>query len=181
MNQLLFVLIGIGLSLVLVANKSFAGPIADQAKEFGASRCIKEIESLDNYLNKKANKNGAWSSAAKKEPNKRIYTSLNVRKYNDGTWGYANITIVPSLDNKCDATLTQLITFPNKSCNTIRETIYKKYKYYGEVAGKALYKKGTTKLVLEDLTGSCVIMKVEVLFPSPKAPSKKSTGKKVSK
>ncbi len=168
MNQLLFIVMGAGLSFALVANKSYAGPMTEQAKEFGASHCIKEIQSLDKFLNKKGTKSGAWSSAAKKEPNKRTYTSLNVRKYNDGTWGYANITIVPSIENGCDATLTQLVTFPNKSCSAVRETIYKKYKYYGEVAGKALYKKGTTKLVLEDLTGSCVILKIEILFPSPK-------------
>ncbi len=168
MNKLLFGLLGVGLSSGLLATNSYSGPISNQAKEFGAIQCLKEIQSLDTFLNKKSNNNGAWSSASKKDPSKRLYTSLNVKKYSDGTWGYANITVVPGLDNKCDAILTQLITYPKKSCNTVRETVYKKYKYYGVLAGKALYKRGSTKLVLEELTGSCIAMRVEVLYPSPK-------------
>ncbi|WOG25910.1 hypothetical protein [Endozoicomonas sp. 8E] len=97
-----------------------------------------------------------------------MYIGLNVKKYRDGTWGYAAVNVAPGINNSCDGTLMQMMMFPNKSCNAIRETTCKDYKYMGELAGKAIYESGSTKAVLEDLTGSCIVLRYEALYPVPK-------------
>lgn len=150
------------------ADEFSGGPLSNYAKEIGATRCYNEIFLIDKFLNEKAGANGAWTSAAKENTGDRIYTGLNIRNFNDGTWGYATLNVAPGVNNSCDGTLMQLVTFPNKSCNAIRETIYKDYKYAGEVAGKAIYESGSTKAVLEDLTGSCIAIRYEAMYPVPK-------------
>jgi len=167
MKKTIFMILILG-QCCLVNQTVSAGPITETAKEWGVNRCIAEIEAIDNYLNKKAGSNGAWSSAAKDNASERVYSSLNIKKYNDGTWGYATMSVVPGKKGHCDGSLMQLVTFPNKSCNMIRETTYKEYKFKSELAGKALYSKGSVQLVLEDLTGSCIAIRYEALYPVPK-------------
>lgn len=150
------------------AEGEFSGVITNQAKEWGVNQCIKEIQGMDKFLNEKAGANGAWSSSATEQPSDRLFSSLNVKKYNDGTWGYATLSVTPGINGKCDGTLMQMVTFPNKSCNAVRETTYKDYQYKGELAGKAVYESGSTKAVLEDLTGSCIAIRYETLYPVPR-------------
>jgi hypothetical protein len=151
----------------LCTAESFEGPITEQAREFGSKTCINEINKIDTFLNEDAGANGAWSTSPKENPEQRIYAALNVKAYNDGTWGYDAITVAPGTHG-CDGTLMRVVTYPNKSCTTVRETTYKDYKYLGEIAGKAIYESGSTKTVLENLTGSCIAIRYEVLFPVPK-------------
>ncbi len=143
------------------------GPISTQAKTFGATTCIAEIKAIDKFLNEKAGANGAWTGAAKDNPEKRIYAALNIRAFNDGTWGYDAVSVSPGVQG-CDGTLVRIVTFPNKSCTSVRETTYKDYKYSGDLTGKAIYEDGSVKAVLEDLTGSCIAIRYETLFPVPK-------------
>lgn len=150
------------------AEEFSGGPLSDYAKEVGATGCYSEIFAIDKFLNGKAGANGAWTSAAKDNGSGRIYTGLNIKKYNDGTWGYATVNVAPGANNSCDGTLMQLVTFPNKSCNAVRETTYKDYKYAGELAGKAIYESGSAKAVLEELTGSCIAIRYEAMYPVPK-------------
>lgn len=161
------------MAFVFAASQVFAendfqdGPITTQAIKFGASTCVSEIRAIDKFLNEKAGANGAWSSAAKEHPEKRIYSALNIKKFNDGTWGYGALTVSPGAGN-CDGTLMQIVTFPGKTCNLVRETTYKDYEYAGELAGKVIYQRNSTKAVLEDLTGSCIAIRYETLYPVPK-------------
>ncbi|WP_150102070.1 hypothetical protein [Shewanella halifaxensis] len=163
----------IGSFLVLFSSQAYAtekfdGVITKHAEEWGVNQCIQEIQKMDSFLNGKGGASGAWSSAPKNSPSDRIFSSLNIRKYNDGTWGYATLSIAPGVDGNCDSTLMQMVTFPGKSCNEVRETIYKDYKYNSELAGKSVYESGTTKAVLEELGGNCISIRYETLYPSPK-------------
>ena len=166
------ILIGafIGLSTFSQANaaEQFEGVITKQAKDWDVNQCIQEIQKMDSFLNEKAGANGAWSFAAKEKPSDRMFSSLNIKKFNDGTWGYATLSIAPGVNGSCDGTLMQMVTFPEKSCNAVRETTYKDYKYKSDLAGKSVYESGSTKVVLEELGGNCIAIRYEALYPSPK-------------
>ncbi len=94
--------------------------------------------------------------------------SPNVKVFTDGTWGYAAMTVAPTIHGTCDATLMQVVTFPSESCGTVRETHYKQYQYKGQVAGKAVYQRNGAVAALEELTGSCIVILYETLFSMPK-------------
>ena len=143
------------------------GPLTNQAREFGSTACLQEVRAIDKFLNEKAGANGAWSTAPKDNPARRMYGALNVRAFDDGTWGYDAITVNPAQQG-CDGSLVRIITFPNTSCSSVRETVYSDYKYMGDLAGKAIYENGSVKAVLEELTGSCIAIRYEALFPVPK-------------
>jgi len=160
----------ISLSTLNYANATddFEGVITKQAKEWNVNQCIQEIKKMDAFLNEKAGANGAWSFSATDKASDRLFSSLNIKKYNDGTWGYATLSIAPGVNGSCDGTLMQMVTFPDKSCNAVRETTYKDYKYKSDLAGKSIYESGTTKAVLEELGGSCIAIRYVALYPSPK-------------
>ncbi|WP_413111733.1 hypothetical protein [Thaumasiovibrio sp. DFM-14] len=161
----------IGTSLLITCTQinanSFEGVITAQAKEWGVNQCLQEIKKMDGYLNENAGPNGAWSFSSSDNPSERLFSALNIRKYNDGTWGYATLSIAPGTDGRCDSTLMQMVTFPDKSCNALRETGYKDYEYKGDIAGKSIYESGSTKAVLEELNGGCISIRYEALYPSP--------------
>ncbi|EDY86098.1 hypothetical protein GP5015_2008 [gamma proteobacterium HTCC5015] len=150
------------------AADNFEGVITKQAKEWNVNQCIQEIKKMDVFLNEKAGANGAWSFAATEKPSDRMFSSLNIKKFNDGTWGYATLSISPGINGSCDGTLMQMVTFPGKSCNAVRETTYKDYKYKSDLAGKSIYENGSIKAVLEELGGNCIVIRYEALYPSPK-------------
>lgn len=166
------ILIGafIGLTTFSQANAvdKFEGVITKQAKKWNVNQCIQEIQKMDIFLNEEAGANGAWSFSPTDNASDRMFSSLNIKKYNDGTWGYATLSIAPGINGTCDGSLMQLVTFPGKSCNAIRETSYKDYKYKSDLAGKSVYENGSTKAVLEDLDGNCIAIRYEALYPSPK-------------
>ncbi len=53
----------VAISLQVRAEDEFAGPITEQAKTWGLTKCINAINTLDKNLNENAGSNGAWAFA----------------------------------------------------------------------------------------------------------------------
>jgi hypothetical protein len=167
MKKVVSIVAGVALVGLIGAGQASAGPISDYAKESGVS-CVTEIEKIDQYLNAKFPKNGAWSSAATKETDQRLFTALNIKKFKNGTTGYATLTVAPGSEGRCDATLMQMTAFEATSCTKVREEYMKEYEYVTDLAGQSIFSSGGTKAVLQDVGGGCVSMRYEALFPTPK-------------
>jgi hypothetical protein len=143
-------------------------PLVDIARGFGVSTCLPQLQSIHTFLNAEAGANGALVNASKEQADKRLVAALNLLKYDDGTWGVSTIGVAPRGGGECDGVMTRVITYPGKSCSSIREVQLKGFSYKGELAGKAVYESGNLSAVLEDLTGSCVLVRYEAIYPIPK-------------
>lgn len=148
----------------LAEDVQYNGPMSQQAEKSGITTCLSAIKKVDKFLYEKAGPNGVSSTWNTNNADVRGFTSLGSIKYSDGTWGYDMTHISPTKGGSCDGALTRVVTFPNKSCSSVRESTYKSYDYKGEIAGKALYGKDGIDLFLEDLTGSCIAIRVEPLY-----------------
>lgn len=163
-------IVGAGLGMVLFAAQSFAentsysGPMTQHAKENGVKTCLSAVHKIDKFLYEKAGSSGVSSTWNSGNANTRGFTALGLQKYSDGTWGYDVAHVSPTKGNTCDGALSRIVTFPNKSCSSVRESTYKEFEYKGELAGKAIFGKGSQDLVLEELTGSCIAIRAEALF-----------------
>ncbi|GAB0154664.1 hypothetical protein [Marinobacterium sp. BA1] len=140
------------------------GPITESAIEYGATKCINQVRTVDKYINGTNPRNGAWTTAPKENTANRYYAFFNLKRFEDDTTGFAHGTVIPQPGNtgRCDVSMMHVVTFPNQSCISVRERFFKDYEYIGEVAGKPIYSKDMSKVALEDLTGSCVIVRSEV-------------------
>lgn len=168
MQKIMLLLVaGLTSAGLVQAEEAYTGPMTDYALENGPLACLEEIRVIDKFLNDGKGENGAWSFSATEQGQARMFNAINLKPYDDGTWGYNTISVSPGINGNCDGSVTTIVTFPNQSCTVARETIFKDVSYQGELTGKALYAANALKTVFEELNGGCIVIRQESLYPVP--------------
>lgn len=141
------------------------GHLTKFAKEIGSTACSNQIYRIDWYLNRKSSTDSVWSTAPTEDTDKRYYAFLNAKRYNDNTRGFTFGTFVPMAHrpDSCDITLLHIDTYPNESCASIREKHFAEFSSAGDLSGRPLYERDNIRVALEDVTGSCVVIRSEIL------------------
>lgn len=134
-----------------------------QAAKIGFKSCHKTVEKIAKYVVNEG-EHGAISTWNNKTPDSRIFNSQVVRKYTDGH-SLVILNIAPIRDGKCDATYTSMFEH-NKSCNVLRETSLKNWKFYQEVGGLVSLEnsEGTVSTILMPIKNGCMTIMTEVVY-----------------
>ena len=135
-----------------------------QAQDHGFNTCLKSVDTIAKFLTGE-NKNGAVSTWNSKNTDGRLFNSQIVIQYSDGH-SMAVINVAPTKSGKCDGSYTRVFTTA-KSCQVARETIYKDWKFYGEIGGLVSLEntKGNVSAILQPHeSGGCVAMLTEVVY-----------------
>ena len=151
-------------SISVAKEKSYYGPMSRHAEEGGIKTCLAAIKIVDKFLYDREEVNGVNSTWHNENPDSRGFNASGAIKNSDGTWALQVVHLSPTKGNTCDGIATRITTYPNQSCASVREELYKDWSYKGEIAGKALYGNKNQDLFLEDLTGSCIAVRTEDLY-----------------
>jgi hypothetical protein len=136
---------------------------AEQAAKSGFTSCQKTVEKLAKHIIGDS-ENGALSTWHNKTSNSRIFNSQIILKYSDGN-SVAILNVAPTKSGKCDGSYTRTFTH-EKSCAVLRETLYKDWKFYGEIGGLVTLENsgGSVSTILLPFQTGCVTTQTEVVY-----------------
>lgn len=136
---------------------------AQQASANGFNTCHGMVQGVAEFVINK-NDHGSLSTWNSSDADNRLFNSLISVKYNDGnSVAVANVT--HGRTGSCDGTYTTVF-YLERSCAAARETIFKDWKYYGELAGLVVLENQTGSLNKMLLPGGngCVAITTEVVY-----------------
>lgn len=135
----------------------------DQAQNAGVRACQRVIEGITKFV-VKDNKHESLSVWNSKTPDSRLFNSQIVVDYTD-VQSLAIINVAPTRTNKCDSTYTTVFA-TEKSCVVMRETLFKDWKFYGEIGGLVTLesKSGVLTKILMPAGSGCVAVTTEVAY-----------------
>lgn len=136
---------------------------AQQAKKNGVTTCSSFIEDLSKFVVKE-NDHGSLATWNKNKPDDRLYNALVAVKYTDGN-SVAVINAINTKSGKCDGGYTTIF-YLDKSCAVARETIFKEWKFYSQLAGLVVLENpsGAVSKVLLPAGAGCVTVSVETAY-----------------
>jgi len=163
--------LGLVLALCAVTSNAYAAPeltrAVKQGYDAGFHDCAGALDPLVKFVHDDDQiyaHFGRWSA---ERPNEETFSSLTSETYADGK-GIASFTATKNAAGKCSITMTQVIVVADKICATLRTTVFKDWKDYGELNGDKIYEDPTTpnaNLILTPIgqTG-CLLLKSVVGF-----------------
>lgn len=150
-------------SMFLTATVNAETVPAQQAKANGFNTCHGMVEGVAEFVINE-NDHGSLSTWNSSDADNRLFNSLISVKYSDGnSVAVANVT--HGKTGSCDGTYTTVF-YLDKSCSASRETTFKDWKYYGELAGLVVLENQTGSLNKMLLPGGngCVAITTEVVY-----------------
>lgn len=132
-------------------------------KKVGVTRCSEATESTINFLDED-HKSAYLNQWSKTDSNQHSTFLTLARTYADAT-ALATVTIT-KVASGCDVTFTQVFALTD-SCATLRDTTFKDWKFYSQLAGAALYEDASNKNLTVSLvpqSSGCVAIKTGILF-----------------
>ncbi|WP_417878792.1 hypothetical protein [Vibrio sp.] len=148
-------------ALFLSVNASAETVPAQQAKANGFTTCQNTVEGISKFV---VNENNHASLATwnKSGSDNRLFNALISVKYSDGH-SAAVVNVSHGKTGKCDGSYTTVF-YIDKSCSAARETIFKDWKYTGELAGLVVLENqtGTVNKMLLPGGNGCVAITTEV-------------------
>jgi hypothetical protein len=135
-----------------------------ELREKGHTQCIPALKVMAKMLSD--NEGQFFSLWNVGDPNKHMASLLGGKIYSDGS-AVLNMTATPTPDGGCDAGFTMVVTFSNKSCPEVRDTVLKDWKYTATMANLPFYDDPTSSnitVVLAPAGANCTLSKIGVLF-----------------
>jgi hypothetical protein len=141
-------------------------PAVQQGWDQGFRTCSKTLDELVRYVApEQTGHYGVWN---KHDADNRMFSTILIKNYTDGKL----IAAANGTKNKagsCDANGVQIWTVPGKSCGQLRETTFKEWKYYDELAGIPMYDEGDgnagTALIMVPIEPyGCLVVKQVLMY-----------------
>lgn len=166
MNKLLIACFCLSLSAA-----AWAADAPSRAVQQGMDKGFKTCAGALDILVKSANEDdtkyghlGVWSVAA---VDSHVFDTTTIQPFSDGTQIVA-YSAVRSAEGKCDLTMTQILPVTKSSCTTLRESIFKDWKFLQDLGGVPLYERADSPsltVLLSPLSANgCLIVKRYVAF-----------------
>jgi len=168
MSMKLQTLCGVFIGVGLLSGAVFAGQVAEGAKEKGYETCSPVLAKAEKSIagdNAYDNLSFYFHDAT----DHHLFNSQVVVKYSNGNY-IGLINTIRNKEGKCDGTTNLVFTF-NESCGSMRETLFKDWKYNQEVAGLLTLELSNSKgkknlILLPQGKGGCTAVVSEVFFNS---------------
>ena len=159
-----FLVGAIMLAVILITNQAKAedDTMVQQARKTGVVKCLPSLQGFGKYLELSSVPDFSTNNLFyTKDTDSRLYTSLMIKQYNDGSTSFATVTVSP-YENSCDSLLQQIFT-SNTSCTEMRETTLKSWKYATTIKDvtKLINEKGDISFYLKPVGSGCVALKTE--------------------
>lgn len=136
---------------------------AQQAKVNGFTSCQSMVEDISKFVVGE-NNHGSLAAWNKNSTDNRLFNALISVKYTDGH-SAAVANVAHGKTGQCDGSYTTVF-YIDKSCSAARETIFKEWKYTGELAGLVVLENQTgavNKILLPGGNG-CVAITTEAVY-----------------
>lgn len=154
------------LNLTMIAAAQAAGSTLDalqDLKKAGVTRCSEATEKTLTYLDEEHQSAylTQWNETAANEHS----TLLTLARTYDDTTAMATVTVT-KVASGCDVTFTQIFSL-SESCAKLRDTSFKDWKFYHQLAGAALYEEQTSRNLTVSLVpqpSGCMVTKMGILF-----------------
>ena len=150
-------------ALFLAVTASAETVTSQQAKANGFTTCRNTVEVLSKFVVGE-NNHGSLATWNKNSADNRLFNALISVKYTDGH-SAAVVNVSHGKTGKCDGSYTTVF-YIEKSCSAARETIFKDWKYLGELAGLVVLENQTgvvNKMLLPGGNG-CVAITTEIVY-----------------
>lgn len=136
----------------------------EMLKSKGFQRCAGSIGPVTEFIYGKDSFGfvNIWNPA---QADSRAAVTVTSRQYTDSR-GISVITASPNVAGSCDSSFTQIL-LAEESCTKMRETTFKEWKFWEEVAGLPFYEDPTSQNVvvaLNPFKGACLVIKTGLLF-----------------
>lgn len=161
--KIIFVLISIASASSAFSGDADYASIA-QLKEKGFTKCAGSQAATTKFLYPEEDYAylNVWNAG---HPDTHMATTVTSKKFTDGS-GVALITTTPTASGECDSSLVQVF-YSAESCTKLRETIFKKWKFFNDLGGTPVYDDPTTdniSVVLAPNGDGCLVVKYAALF-----------------
>ncbi len=145
---------------------------AEQLRKNGNTTCLDKINSTINWLiGQDGHVVSQWNV---KNPNSHVGVLIGSKQFIDGSV-MAHVSASQNKMGGCDVVFTHIIP-SEKSCPNLRETTFKDWKFFGDMAGVPIYDDPTSSNISASLLtnkSGCIVTKTGTLFfekdePTPK-------------
>ena len=134
-----------------------------QALENGVRACQKTVDELAKFV-LKDNKHASLAAWNKSTPDARLFNAQIGVSYSDGK-SVTILNVAPTRTGKCDSAYTTIFT-AETPCAVARETMFKDWKYGGELGGMVVLENKDASLskILLPTPSGCVFVTTEVTY-----------------
>ena len=134
-------------------------------KDKGFKKCADATTAITGFVYKKETFAflNLWNQS---DPDRHAAITLATKTFPDVGPTFTTITAVPNAAGTCDGTFTYILV-SESACAVIRETVFKEWKYYGEINGTPIYEDPTSANVvvtLAQMKSVCLVAKSGSLF-----------------
>jgi hypothetical protein len=132
-------------------------------KSLGIKQCTSTISTITKFIYDEDNF-AYLNTWQKTNSDKHITLTTTAKPYSEGS-SIATIAVSPTADGTCDANFVQILVVKD-SCPALRDTTFKKWKYYADLGGTPVYEDPSSAAVNVTLTpanGGCLIVKSGML------------------
>jgi len=139
---------------------------SENLRKQGFSYCAPAINKAANWLlDQGAGTLSQWKEGGNAD--NHVGVLMAHKKYKEGSV-FLHLVASKNISGGCDATFSTTYVF-EQSCNSIRETTFKAWKYYGDMQGLSIYEDPTTtnvQVTFQSTSSGCVVTKTGVFFYS---------------
>ncbi len=160
MRKALIIAILLTVIPVVDAAKAEEEAILSTARKSGVVKCLPKLGEVATYLELPSSIYSVSDSAFSKDADNRMYNSVIIKQFSDGTTSLASATVSP-YGTECDLSLLQVFT-ANTNCTELRERTLKEWKYVKTIKDviKLVSEKGSS-FYLKPVGSGCVAVKTE--------------------
>lgn len=156
--------------LVSAAGGAFAQDAAravQQGIEKGFRTCAPLMDRMLKFVHSDDSKYAHLGTWNKGSPDRKTFNTVTVEPYTDGAT-FTSFSAVRNQADECDVVMTQVIPVLGRSCNALRETTFKGWKYLQDLGGVPLFEPSddeSTTVFLSPLGNTgCLIIKSAVVY-----------------